>query len=266
MENASKALTMAAGVLLAVMIFALLVYFFGRLSAIPTSEDEATKIEQAQKFNLEYEVYDKRIMYGVDVISALNKANSNNEKYVEGSFLSGDMAGAEFYVDVEVKLKTNVVENLTVYRIYTNSVGKVMETPYPYNGKDGPDGVNRFFVSSESSSSDQIGKFVIPKGSSGVTTKFTTNTLLKTVKDQLVFSANTYHLRDNTDTTLKTLLSFSDDMKQEIKNSDIYGGESWSSAIWETALYNFKTKKFKCTDVHYSETTGRIDNLAFEEI
>lgn len=264
MENASKALIMAAGVLLSVMVFGIVVYFFSRLSAIPTSEEEATLIEQVQKFNLEYEIYDKRLMYGVDVISVLNKANSNNEKYVEGVFLSGGKSGEEFYVDVEVKLKTDVVESLIVYRIYTNGAGKTMETPYPYNGKDGPDGHYKIFVDSEAS--EKKGKLVIPKGASNDTTKFTTTTTLKTVKNQKVLEEGTYYLRDNTKTTLKNLLSFSDNMRQEVKNPDIYGGESWSRALWETALYNFKIKKFKCTSTHYSKTTGRIDNLVFEEI
>lgn len=257
MENASKALIMAAGVLLAVMILAIVVYFFSTLSVFPNSDDEVTQIEQITAFNLEYEVYDKKIMYGVDVISALNKAKSNNEKYVEGNFLSGDKSGTEFYVDIGVTLKEDIKESLLVYHIYTNSVGKVMETSY-----DEGNGINNQVFLNSSSGSTASDKFVIPKNA---LTTFTTSTQLKTVKDKKVLNKGTYSLR-SANTMLEDLLSFSDNMKQVIKNSDSGSGDKWSSAIWETALYNFKTKKFKCIDVHYSDTTGRIDRLDFEEI
>ena len=55
-------------------------------------------------------------MYGVDVISALNKANNNNEKYIVGSFLSGDLSGEEFIIDIIVTLKstTPLQDTITV--------------------------------------------------------------------------------------------------------------------------------------------------------
>ena len=74
-------------------------------------------VEQLAKFNLEYEIYDKKGMYGVDVISCLNKAISNNEKYVEGgSFLTGNKYGDEFTVDVWVRLTSDdLEESIEVY-------------------------------------------------------------------------------------------------------------------------------------------------------
>ena len=106
MENAAKALEIAAGVLLAVIILSLIAYFFSTISEWPTQEDSMESAEQLAKFNLEYEVYEKSAMYGVDVISCLNKAKSNNEKYVEGSsFLSGNRYGDEFTINVFVNIK-----------------------------------------------------------------------------------------------------------------------------------------------------------------
>ena len=74
MENAARALEIAAGVLIGVLLMALIVYFFKSIGEWPQQEDDTASVEQVAKFNLEYEVYNKKGMYGVDVISCLNKA------------------------------------------------------------------------------------------------------------------------------------------------------------------------------------------------
>lgn len=114
MENASKALVMVANMLLAVIILSLVLYFYNRLRTLPIEEDLNTAIEQAQEFNKQYEVYDKRIMYGVDVISALNKAISNNEKYIQGKWLSGSLSTSEFAIDIVVVLDDKLKEEVEV--------------------------------------------------------------------------------------------------------------------------------------------------------
>ena len=121
MENASKALEIAAGVLLGVLIMSLIAYFFTSISTWPEQEDNEKELEQTAKFNLEYEVYDKKGMYGADVISCLTKAINNNEKYYEGgSFLSGQKYGEKYWVNVYVKLNSCLKEEIYVYH-YTKS-------------------------------------------------------------------------------------------------------------------------------------------------
>ena len=41
--------------------------------------------------------------------------------------------------------------------------------------------------------------------------------------------------------------------------------QGWSSARWETSLYDFKKRKFKCESITYSEETGRIVSIVFTE-
>ena len=114
MENATKALVIAANVLLAVMILSLVVYFYGTWRQLPQEEDQARLVRQAQAFNKEYEAYDKKIMYGADVISAINKAISNNEKYIQGSRLSGTLSSTEFAVNFKVVLLGQLEEKVTL--------------------------------------------------------------------------------------------------------------------------------------------------------
>ena len=75
MENATKALEMAAGVLLGVIILAVIVYFFGSISLWPQEQDDIQTAEQLSDFNLEYEVYDKKAM---DVVS-LNMGHTRRD-------------------------------------------------------------------------------------------------------------------------------------------------------------------------------------------
>lgn len=81
MENASKALLIAGGVLIALIILAMLLAMFNSMSNIQKEQEEQTKIEQIAAFNSEFEAYNKKVMYGTDVITLINKVAENNKKY-----------------------------------------------------------------------------------------------------------------------------------------------------------------------------------------
>lgn len=101
MENASKALLMAGGVLIAIIILSLIVYMGTTTSRLAKTQDEKTLAEQTEAFNKEYEAYDKKKMYGTDVITVVNKAieynqslGTDSEDYFIDIVL--DLRGAEF--------------------------------------------------------------------------------------------------------------------------------------------------------------------------
>ena len=128
MENATKALIIACNVMLAVIILSVLLYGYGRIRQLPLEEDARAQAEAIAEFNKGFEVYDKKIMYGVDVLSCLNKAKSNNEKYITGSFLSGALSSRENAIDVVVALKSPLEESITVKYYEENMASsKVME-------------------------------------------------------------------------------------------------------------------------------------------
>lgn len=89
MENVTKALLIAAGVLLAIMILSLLVIFGGQLSGYFSSQHETTIIEQDTKFNAQFENYNGQTIRGNELISIINKVVNYNttiadmEKYDE---------------------------------------------------------------------------------------------------------------------------------------------------------------------------------------
>lgn len=132
MEHASEALRMAFGMLIAILIIAAITFVFTNLKVVPMQDDDVEKVEQTRLFNQEYEVYDKKIMYGVDIISLLNKAQSNNEKYVEGNFLNGNFNYTDYIINIVVTFKSSLTEEIEVSYL-KNSAGSVKEIAYANN-------------------------------------------------------------------------------------------------------------------------------------
>ena len=86
MENASKALLIAGGVLIALIIITMFLLMSNRLSNIQKEQQEMEKTKQLAAFNAEYEAFDRKVMYGVDVITLINKVAENNKKYAGNTY------------------------------------------------------------------------------------------------------------------------------------------------------------------------------------
>ncbi len=86
MENASKALLMAAGVLMGVLVLALIIYLYTHFGAEAQKFTEIINQHQLTKYNAQYTVFDGRKDLSVyDVVSIINTAYENNEKHKEDS-------------------------------------------------------------------------------------------------------------------------------------------------------------------------------------
>lgn len=102
MENAAKALIMAGSILIAVLIIGVLVYMWASSSQMLKQNEKTQLAQQITTFNNEYEGYNRKLLRGTDVISAMNKAESNNKKYAQ--------LGEENYnISVEFKMAEKVV-------------------------------------------------------------------------------------------------------------------------------------------------------------
>lgn len=87
MENASKALLMAGGILLAILILSAFVFMFSSAKNFSASQEAKTLEEQIRAFNSEYEAYNKTVMYGTDVITVINKSIDYNQRKGESGFV-----------------------------------------------------------------------------------------------------------------------------------------------------------------------------------
>lgn len=78
MENASKALIIAGGILLALILLGTFVYLFGLMTQNTNEQDRVKLMEQIVEFNKEFESYERNLLRGVDIASVCNKANNYN--------------------------------------------------------------------------------------------------------------------------------------------------------------------------------------------
>lgn len=258
MEDAIKALEMAAGVLLAVIIMSLIAYFFSSIKNLPQEQDQSAQAEQLAKFNLEYEVYNKKAMYGVDVISCLNKAQSNNEKYAAGDrFLTGSKYGELYSINVFVKLTNGALEETLEIYHYDKNSQKIVP----------------LFDTTELKNKAITMEAAGFKINANTYTKFTPSTPLDNYSYVLndsncMQNKVQYNLLSN-DKILQNLIEFSSVNMRETKSNyskDKDSLELWSSATWETALYDFKTRRFRCDEMKYEVETGRVKEIYFTEI
>lgn len=80
MENASKALIMAGGMLLAILIVSLLVYAWSLFSKYQSSQDDLADIEDTAKFNEQFTNYQRDNVKGYDILSLANKVTDYNDR------------------------------------------------------------------------------------------------------------------------------------------------------------------------------------------
>lgn len=96
MENASKALLIAGGILLAVLVLSLLGLLLSNISSNQLAQEKRLEEEQLQEFNQQWEAYNKKALFGADIITVVNKAIQNN-KAVETTNTNN-----KYYVNVAI--------------------------------------------------------------------------------------------------------------------------------------------------------------------
>ena len=77
MENAAKALMIAGGILIAVLIISVLVSTFSTMSEFQLSQLSEEEQQQIIQFNEQYTKYINEYVYGTEVITAINKVLSH---------------------------------------------------------------------------------------------------------------------------------------------------------------------------------------------
>ena len=112
MENASKAIYMAAGLLIGVMIIGVFTYLFANGSQMGEKYALKQQEEQTRLFNSKFEQYQKKNNNFLDMISVTNLALDNNKKndYLSSKSVEINIdlgAGKTLFVKKDSKLERN---------------------------------------------------------------------------------------------------------------------------------------------------------------
>lgn len=119
MENASKALIMAAGVLIGIMILSLAVYLFATFGSTSAELHKQKETDQLNQFNSQFTSYEgKEDITIYDVITVANLATENNKYY-------------EFDTNTSMPTNDKVSDNYIWVELYDSSLKGI----YSY-GKD----------------------------------------------------------------------------------------------------------------------------------
>ena len=118
MENASKALLMAAGVLIGIMVLSLAVYLFVTFGSTSAQMHQQKEQDQLNQFNSQFTSYEgKEDLTIYDVITVANLATENNKYY-------------EFDTKKSLPQNNKVSENyiwvVVSFREYSTGIGKIL--------------------------------------------------------------------------------------------------------------------------------------------
>ena len=81
MENSAKALLMAGGVLLTMLIVILLFYFKGRITEFYDEQGKIDDIANVAEFNKQFTNYERQKVYGYEIISLANMVEDYNKRH-----------------------------------------------------------------------------------------------------------------------------------------------------------------------------------------
>lgn len=273
-SNISNALRIAGGMLLAILLISVIVATINK--AKPYSETKASNdaAREVAEFNANYEAYNKKQMYGTDVISCINRVysqnvNSRHWEITNGKYFSKADAGLEAQaIKLTVKLKqpletscdayaydpdlnTEVkVGNASTYLLKSNiTLGDATSNPdekealqalgisaMPISQVLSINGMKKDFMSSE---------IVLTSAALGQSND---NSIRKILKYPSLTIQN---------------LNFSKDKKNK--------SETWTRVHITTLAGDIKKRIFRCTKIEYNrnEANGRvgcISEIHFEEI
>lgn len=235
MENASKALIIAASVLIAMLIIGAAVYMFNVMSSIQAEEEASSQTQIITEFNQKFDVYNRKILYGSDILSLANMIDDYNVRET-----------------VESKMYQEMQIHVTVKKQLTSSTDK------------------KYSISTGTYTAQQLRDKLIAEGKNSVTDKI--NEIEETYSQKGRMSIqNLNNLQLKSNSYITGTGTYQDAFQEEIAK-DIYRNLHVEEDIQayvdlSSILKDFRTKIFSCTLVRYDEQNqnGRIVEMNFEE-
>ena len=278
MENATKALLIAAGVMIAVMILSLLLIGYNQISDYYNKQHESTEVDQLTKFNSKFENYHRNKIRGSDMISLMNRVidYNTNESYQAGTNyerigvtidLKSNSVINQFKYDKNDASDATILNNTIINSSYeiTNKSGKNIDNDNKLTAITGAENklmqsLNSLGVSNTSSSQLQslasnISNIMIEDNDQPTELWQVRNTKIKNRQKRAELIKRVLNI-DITYSDEETAVanSSSQDKINEIKKI----------ALQYYQYIQFKRAYFDCTEVKYDEKTGRVCEMNFE--
>lgn len=105
MENASKALLMAGGVFLTILVVSLLMYAMNIYSDYQQNQIRLAEIEDTAKFNQQFTNYERDDVLGYEVLSLANKVMDYNNRESDALNENGKTVNDKLYKKIKLTIK-----------------------------------------------------------------------------------------------------------------------------------------------------------------
>lgn len=238
MENAAKALLIAGGVLISILVTGAFIFLFRDISKTQVDLESSKELQQIDEFNKQFTSYEKTL-YGHELLSLMNKMEENNIKIKERN-LGYD------YMQISVqKIK------------FTPALGVLPNGQYN-NIKPGISGGDKFKTLIEIKEKMENQRFFSMTDADrdrlielwGVSSSDSDFVRKKAELDKLL---NDYAKING--------FSSAGEFETELKKS-----ENQIAIKYYKDYVDFKRAKFKCKDTQYDNKTGRVYFMTFEMI
>lgn len=242
MENATKALLIAAGILLIIMIISALVIFWDEMAGYFTEKHEATMIEQLVEFNNKFSNYNGKTIRGNELLSIMNRIIDYN------NYQSDMLAYERIAIIIDLKghheelkykgengsntiIKSSIITNTGAEK--DNTIKNIAET------------------SSNLSATLGISDVKLQKLSAHIDS---------IVDDDVVDARSREDYKKYRAQLLTRILGYD----VEIDDSRINDIKKATYQYYQ--FTQFKRAMFECTDIKYNEQNGRINEMRFEVV
>lgn len=246
MENATKALLISAGIMVAIMVITLGLISYNQISSYYETQHDETMKEQIVEFNNVYENYNRKNVRGSDLLSLMNRIIDYNQSQ------SYEIGTGYQRIGVTITIGNSHVNEFK-YNNTDESIFKELTSNGEITNKSGEDKINDKKLTAVSNVEQDMIKYAknngldvtgtqLQKLASGISNIMTTNT------DELSIQKR--------DTLLKNIFG------REIENNHL------DTIKYITCQYyqymQFKRAYFNCTEVKYDDKTGRIKEMNYE--
>lgn len=138
MENATKAMLIAAGVLIGVMIISLGVALFAELDTYVQSSQEQIRFNEQNSFNTKFTKYIRDDLTIQDIITVANLANENNNSYNATETKRGDQGSLYVAVYLNgIAIESNIKDKTVNLLTNNKKTYKCVNTDDMYSEKTG---------------------------------------------------------------------------------------------------------------------------------
>lgn len=240
MENASKALLMAAAVIIAVMLLSLVFVFFDDMAGYFTEKHNVTMTQQTMEFNNKFANYGGKTIRGNELISVMNRIIDYN------NYQSEMLNFERVIITIDLQGRRNDLRGI-------DTSGSRLIFDNEITNEGGTDEA----LSDVSALAGEIVSSDI-----GIELGLTEKKLQK-------LSSRLYDLLEyNNDTKLYVAEKINDILDSEYTTSEIDGmiEDLRKITCKYNQLSNFKKAKFKCKNVSYNEEEERINKIEFEVV